>query len=376
MIFLLLQITRSSPDLGGETIGVTNPLTDYVKFLPVEFTLPTFFSAAERELLIGTSLEDAVDQKLRSLDNEFELLCHATRHIPWCRKHWWDDETGHLTIDDWKLVDAIYRSRAFDLPGSGHCVVPCIDMANHASREKTVALYEADERGNAVLQLREGISLTQEEEVTITYGDEKGASEMIFSYGFLEDDMVTAQQIFLDLDIPGDDPFRTIKRSLCREAPGVRIFYDKDGEIQWESAFTWWGCVNQEDGLEFEVLRSTDGERDVRMLWKGNACSEDDLLRNLLQDSSRDVFELRTIVMIQNRVERQVTQLERSDETFHMARQGVGVRDSVWSMIDRLRNLELDMLAQTYTILETKVSAIFTNAANSVQNLLRHSIRQ
>ena len=72
MIFLLLQITHSSPDLDGNNLGVANPLTDYVAFLPEDFSLPTFYSEEERELLQGTSLADAVEQKLRSLENEFD----------------------------------------------------------------------------------------------------------------------------------------------------------------------------------------------------------------------------------------------------------------------------------------------------------------
>jgi hypothetical protein len=67
------------------------------------------------------------------------------------------------------MVDAMYRSRALDLPGSGHVMVPCVDMANHASGEETTALYETDEKRNAVLQLRWGKKLYPGEEITITY---------------------------------------------------------------------------------------------------------------------------------------------------------------------------------------------------------------
>lgn len=71
-------------------------------------------------------------------------------------------------LDDWVLVDAMYRSRALDLPGTGESMVPCVDMANHASGDETVALYETDEDGNALLLLREGKSLKAGDEVTIT----------------------------------------------------------------------------------------------------------------------------------------------------------------------------------------------------------------
>ena len=130
MIFLLLQITHSSPDVEEHKPGVANPLTDYVAFLPGDFPLPTFYSQEERELLQGTSLADAVDQKLTSLEKEFELLRTCTEQIPWCKKFWWDDDSGRLTLDDWKQVDAMFRSRALELPGTGHAMVPCVDASS------------------------------------------------------------------------------------------------------------------------------------------------------------------------------------------------------------------------------------------------------
>lgn len=48
-------------------------------------------------------------------------------------------------------------------------MVPVLDMANHAAGEETVALYETDMEGNAVLQLREGKTVKAGEEITITY---------------------------------------------------------------------------------------------------------------------------------------------------------------------------------------------------------------
>lgn len=148
---------------------MSNPWSEYIKFLPASVPLPTFYTDDERELLYGTSLKEAVDTKIASLEREFEHLRTVTAAIPWCAREWWDVDTGRLTFDDWKQVDAMYRSRALDLPGTGHAMVPCVDMANHASGDATVALYETDEEGNAVLQLRWGKTLRPGDEVTITY---------------------------------------------------------------------------------------------------------------------------------------------------------------------------------------------------------------
>ncbi len=101
-------------------MGVRSPLTEYIKFLPDEL-LPTFWSAEEKELLSGTTLEPAVRAKLNSLLREFEMMRTTTESIDWCNKHWWDEDTGKVTFDDWMCVDAMYRSRALEFPGVGDC---------------------------------------------------------------------------------------------------------------------------------------------------------------------------------------------------------------------------------------------------------------
>jgi len=167
LIFLLLQITTAaSPDV-EERVGVSGPWTEYVRFLPETIHLPTFWSGAEQELLVGTSLQAALQAKLKSLAREFDHLRTATGEIPWCQRY--REDTGSWTFGAWRLVDAMYRSRALDLPGVGHAMVPCIDMANHASGADTIALYETDLNGNGILLLREDKSLTEGDEVTITY---------------------------------------------------------------------------------------------------------------------------------------------------------------------------------------------------------------
>jgi hypothetical protein len=109
-----------------------------------------------------------VRAKLNSLLREFENVRTATEKIDWCAKYWWDEDNVLLTFDDWMRLDAMYRSRALEFPGVGDAMVPCVDMANHASGDATAALYETDESGNGVLLLRDGKEIPQGGEVTIT----------------------------------------------------------------------------------------------------------------------------------------------------------------------------------------------------------------
>jgi hypothetical protein len=165
LIFLLIQATICCPDI--KNVGLLNPLTEYLKYLPDEL-LPTFWTEEEQELLEGTTLRPAVRAKLNSLLREFETVRTATESIDWCAKYWWDEDNGMVTFEDWMLVDAMYRSRALEFPGAGDCMMPCVDMANHASGEATAALYETDDDGNGLLLLRPGKTIAEGGEITIT----------------------------------------------------------------------------------------------------------------------------------------------------------------------------------------------------------------
>ncbi|KAH8698545.1 SET domain protein [Talaromyces proteolyticus] len=386
LIFLLCHITYQSNT--QEKVGVINPWTEYIQFLPRKVPLPTLWTEDEKELLYGTSLREAVEYKHAALEAEYERLFTATDSIPWCNREWWDEDTGRLSLDDWKLIDALYRSRALDLPGTGHAMVPCVDMANHASGEETGALYETDRDGNAVLQLRWGKKLREGEEVTITYGDEKGASEMIFSYGFLESSVASARQMFLSLDIPDTDPLRYAKKQICADnmAPGLRL-YIEDGQTRWESEFVYWACVNEEDGLGFEILQTQgdDGPPGIKATWKDGQeightvpgiSKELKSFRNILStDESRwEVFQLRAVVLVQQRVQSQLEMLTgEMEEAFENVEHDIdgtqtGVRSEVYATIRQLRVLEIDLLRRSLEDLGKTIETLL--ASESVAQYL------
>ncbi|KAL8686682.1 MAG: hypothetical protein Q9218_006938 [Villophora microphyllina] len=345
LIFLLMQITHNAA-LGSDKIGVSNPLTDYVKFLPPKVPLPTFWTEEERAWLVGTSLEAALDAKLKSLDREFTHLQTSTASIAWCQRYWWSTETGSLSFDDWKQVDAMYRSRALDLPGTGHAMVPAIDMANHASGDATVALYDTNPDGNAVLVLRDGKTLKARDEVTITYGDGKGACEMLFSYGFIEETMASARELFLDLDIPDDDPLKLAKKAVAKSAPGFKLFLEGES-IEWEGDFVWLVCVNEEDGLNFRLLQTIDGEKELQVFWKDNEMHDMSQLRVLLEeDRLWDMFHLRAIATLQGRIEQQLLALEGSKDDVESL-DSESEHDAYRAAL-RLRRLEETLLLQAY----------------------------
>jgi len=351
-------MTINNPDAEQHGLGVHNPFADYMKFLPKEIPLPIFYTPAERQLLIGTSLCAALEQKSASLEREFDNLREATQVIPWCQRVWWDDQPTSLEIDDWKLADAIYRSRALELPrGAGLGMVPVLDMANHASDDHFNARFEVDEtQGQVLLVARDTKSIYQGEEITIMYGV-GGACEMIFSYGFLDEHATSAREIFLDLQISFDDPLRLAKIRFAQDAPGVRIYVDEHNEVQWESTFVWWACVNQEDGLDFRVEQAVTGDTELKAVWNGKDLPADALQPTLLQQRLYDVFLLRATVTIQERVEMQGIHMASSQDTFEAQRpDNVNIRTSVYETIGRLRSLETDLLTRAYETLEVQVT--------------------
>ncbi|THD00520.1 hypothetical protein EYZ11_000084 [Aspergillus tanneri] len=373
LIFLIMQVTHSSPDFANEPhkIGLSNPWTEYIKYIPPSILLPTFYTEEELELLQGTSLRLAVDTKVISLEREFEHLRKSTEGISWCNRLWWSEETGKFTFDDWRYVDAVYRSRVVDLPGSGHSMVPCIDMANHASEDTVKALYDEGAEGNAVLLLRRGRKLSAGDEVTISYGDEKPASEMIFSYGFLDNGRESANQIFLDLDIPDDDPLKMAKLAFNKDVPGIRLFSSEAGSTNWDSPFVWWACVNEEDGLGFNVLQTNDGGRELRARWKEAEVELSSSLRDrLATDPLWDVFQLRAVVIILDRLEAQLVTLRQTQGVVVEISQDENMltifRPGVLSTIMKLRELEAELLERGIEDLARQTVSAYLGSQHSV----------
>ena len=365
LIFLLYQLTIASP--GREVGGVQTIFTDYIKFIPKKIPLTTFYSPEEKELLVGTSLSNALEQKIRGLEREFEMLRERTKELGWARKAWWGlgpegDEDGSegsdlapLRLRDWKLVDAIYRSRALELPEErGVVMVPVLDMANHGSEDEYNARFESDKDGNVMLIVREGRTIQAGDEVKICYGA-GGACESIFSYGFLDHDASSARELYLSLSVPADDPLRLAKMRVAQTAPTIRLYIDQNGKTGWESDFVWWACINEEDGLDFQVLQSNDGQKELKATWKGDEFEPYDLKRLVLADERRDVFNLRSLVLVQQRIEQQGDEMADNEARFDAAKHATGVGQATWELISRLRSLELELLTGTFEMLETEV---------------------
>lgn len=184
---------------------------------------------------------------------------------------------------------------------------------------------------------------------------------MIFSYGFLEDDVDDARQLFLDLDIPDDDPLKPAKRVACDDPPGVRIYsVPETSNVEWESGFVWWACINEEDGLEFRVLQSNDGERELKIFWKEKEIfTSKQLLNALKEDPMWDVFQLRATMIIQERIDTQLSSLQASQVALQNSEEekisNGKISRRTWVTVMKLRELEGDFLIRATQASEAKV---------------------
>lgn len=267
-----------------------------------------------------------------------------------------------LGFTDWLEVDAMYRSRALEYPGIGHCMVPAIDLANHESGDGTTAIYELDSNGNAILALREGKVLEPGDEVTISYGDEKGACEMLFSYGFLDHSMTSAEAAFLDLSLAPGDPLAFHKRRIAGCAPGVKLVDAGDEQIDLQGDFIWLLCVNGDDGLHFDIARLVDGSEEIEAFF-GEAELTDGAagLRRLLASSPLwDVYQLRAVAILQDRIFQQLQTLDDTQGPIESLAHGAeyDIDSDRYAQALQLRKLEFEFLNQAYEDCERQVGGV------------------
>jgi hypothetical protein len=180
---------------------------------------------------------------------------------------------------------------------------------------------------------------------------------MLFSYGFLDEGDDVATALSLTLEIPDDDPLKKAKETVSTVASAIRISLEDDGRTNWESAAIWLSCVNEEDGLDFRILQTNTGERELKMLFKDQDITQDtsQLSSLLKEDPLWDIFQLRAVATAQGRVAEQLQRLERSENSVQAARTLDSVDEHVWQLAVKLRRLESELLLRAYGDMEDQV---------------------
>ncbi|KAI8633967.1 hypothetical protein F5Y19DRAFT_462178 [Xylariaceae sp. FL1651] len=352
LLFLLAQLVLSSPDYTDKQ-GVTTPWTQYFNLLPAQVPVPTLWSKSELILLRGTSLEAAVSAKLSALAREFDRVRETTADLPLWNELLNNDEV--ITLRDWILLDALYRSRSLGLPKSGESMVPCLDLVNHSS--PATAYFEENSRDEVVLLLRHGLKVPKQGEITIDYGHDKSAAEMLFTYGFI-DPSSTAKSIVLPLESLNDDPLAKAKLRAFGAPPTLKIVDNADTGIpRWEAPFVYLMCLNEEDGLNFKILQETDGSQHLRMFWQDiDVTSEAENLEELVKRHElSQVFHLRTVTVVLEMIQRRLEALNTPKEDM----MSEYVRPEVLQVASHLRAVEQKLLDRILKVLEDERAQLF-----------------
>lgn len=235
-----------------------------------------------------------MNAKLTELTREFDHFREATEELSsWC------DVWKHrvLGLRDWILADAWYRSRCLDLPKSGTAMVPIIDMANHSPTP--MARYDESDDREAILALRHDGSIAPDDEVTITYGGDKSAAEILFSYGFIDTED-SKRHLVLPVPTLDDDPLLRAKLYSFGGPPMAELWLEGDKAL-WKSPFAYFMCLNEEDGLEFRTLQEVSGARQLRVFWQEEDVTErvDDFEHLVADHPLGAVFRLRVVAVVE-----------------------------------------------------------------------------
>ena len=185
---------------------------------------------------------------------------------------------------------------------------------------------------------------------------------MLFSYGFLEGNKEHIDRMFVSVEIPDDDPLKLPKKVFSKETPIITL--RNSPEPTWTGGIVLWACVNEEDGLDFELMRTTDGGQELCVTWKGESIKDpQDFSTALHQDPMWDIFHLRAIVLVLERLESQYLALQATKKAVSEIRQEEEedelqstFRPSAFCAASKLQKLEGDMLLKHIGHLTQKVS--------------------
>jgi hypothetical protein len=180
---------------------------------------------------------------------------------------------------------------------------------------------------------------------------------MLFSYGFIEDHVDRTSELTLEMTVPEDDPLKTAKEFVS-ETSTIRL-YRTNQSVFWDSNFLWLVCVNEEDGLEFRVLQEIDGTRELRIFLKDTDLENVTLLPEKIEaDPLYEVFRLRAICLLQERIRAQMDQLKLS-ETGAKSHQQQCIEAQI-QQAHKLRSLEMQLLIDGDREFEEQVSRHLT----------------
>lgn len=210
----------------------------------------------------GTCLEQAMQAKRSSLENQFAVLQPLFGDA--------------LTLDYWVWADRILRSRAV---GDTWMLVPFLDFANHSNEPN--ARWEVLPNGD--MQIVSLSTLAAGDQVLFTYGA-KSNMELLFSYGFTLDDNPVQSSVRISAAGFLDDPTKVAWMRQLNVPPALTLTDEHDNDDE-ESTKMGWSAQS----IHLMYLIVMDPEEDALALTLG----QDDTIHARVGDTQvKDLNEL------------------------------------------------------------------------------------
>ncbi|BFZ61644.1 hypothetical protein YB2330_002717 [Saitoella coloradoensis] len=317
--------------------------------LPKEIPLPSTWTETEREIIQGTSIANATQP--RHTRNKFihNALRSNDSAPAWVKS---------LSLEQYVLADTCFTSRCLD----GNVMVPILDFANHSS--KANARWERNEAGDMMIVLRDNLAevVKEGDEITISYGEEKGSGELLFTYGFLEEELPYSKQMTTLAISDRDDVAYELEAKMevwqasAVGPPRLTLTVDPDGEhVEWDCPWFYLYILEEDDDIDFMSGRGSyeSALTALSATIDGELIEEPaDLVRIL--KARRDkwpVYQSRASRAVVQCVEKQLKVLRETDE---LAKNVAG-REEVCRLGLKLREQEMQLLEKVKEQLSQEV---------------------
>lgn len=280
----------------------------WVQSLPpvAEMNLPISWDRQDLEDLVGTSIYEATLSKINFLKFRYKKFFESETvrnlvadYVKAGSKPDLTMETNtEITFKDWVLIESWIASRSLEVVDTATAesdqkslclgLVPIVDMCNHSYASN--AKYELDPETCAV-SLVATKPISKGEQVFISYGDEKGSGEMLFSYGFLPSSNVpnARDATFTIPDLIGEDEQTEDEESIVLKAKdrmfGARprlfkvVQLHPDQSVSWSSDYITFLALPPADFSFATNAGSSDDDADAPqvVLFRGLEIDFDDL---------------------------------------------------------------------------------------------------
>lgn len=239
-------------------------------------------------------------------------------------------------------------------------MVPCLDLVNHSTQ--ATARFEEVSQDQVTLVLRDGLSISKGQEITIDYGQGKSAAEMLFSYGFIDPNCQVGK-VVVPLEPMEDDPLGKAKLRIIGSPPAIQVTDGEDGIPEWSSPFAYLMCLNEEDGLNFAMVQETDGTRELRLYWQDeDATARMNELGSLIKGHELcKIFELRVVTVVSECLQEKLGELK---TPVNSSKYPGPTRENIVRTATHLREVEEDLLERMVEKLEVQVSPCPVQANN------------